>query len=464
MKSCNYLAVILIVCSAQVLAGCTQTGKPPESKGGKSVSSETTVLAVIDTKAKLNMTMPSAPHAGGVASQGVQAPAPEVVFDSRGSKAAYTVEVNGRYQAVINGKPGKEYQKLGPVAFSPDGEHFAHSAQLGSGAWLVVHDGQEGEQYDSVGAIVFSPDSRHIAYEAGKLGKSHIVVDNRISSSWGTYMDTPSFCPDSKSVIYVLDAEEQRKRRMVVTDLTLSMKGFRDGNRINYFAVSSKSRIAAVGGEEGRERLLQFSCAQPEKVTEGPLFEFIGNIVYAPDGETLSYIGKRGGKNFQVFGGKEEPLPSGEPFELPVIRPDYKAIGMILETDQGYQFHQAFERQTGKAKVYDDALWLTYNADSTLHAYAARKGKEWYVVVNGIEGPPFDKVVTPMFSPDGKLIVYRARKDGKRFIVVAEPGGRIIRQHPGYEMVFPQTFTADGKSVAYGVKDGNQLVWKVEKL
>jgi hypothetical protein len=28
--------------------------------------------------------------------------------------------------------------------------------------------------------------------------------------------------------------------------------------------------------------------------------------------------------------------------------------------------------------------------------------------------------------------------------------------------VFPVQFTADGKSIAYGVKDGRQLAWKVE--
>jgi len=40
----------------------------------------------------------------------------------------------------------------------------------------------------------------------------------------------------------------------------------------------------------------------------------------------------------------------------------------------------------------------------------------------------------------------------------------MIRRHPSYEMVFPVVFTADGKSVAYGVKDGRKLIWKVEKL
>jgi len=80
--------------------------------------------------------------------------------------------------------------------------------------------------------------------------------------------------------------------------------------------------------------------------------------------------------------------------------------------------------------------------------------------VSGKEVPVFGQVVTPMFSPDRKFLVYRARKDAKRFVVVAGA----IRQHPAYEQVFLVVFTADGKSVAQGVKDGNKLIWKVEKI
>jgi len=60
--------------------------------------------------------------------------------------------------------------------------------------------------------------------------------------------------------------------------------------------------------------------------------------------------------------------------------------------------------------------------------------------------------------------VYRARQDNKRFVVVADTNGTILKRHQGYDQVFETVFTADGKSVAYGVKDGNQIVWKVEKL
>ena len=85
------------------------------------------------------------------------------------------------------------------------------------------------------------------------------------------------------------------------------------------------------------------------------------------------------------------------------------------------------------------------------------KGQDWFVVVNGKEGPAFDRVVLPVFSPDGKLLVYRARKEGKRFLVVADTAGKTIKQLPAYEQVFQPVFTGDGKSVAYGVKDGNKL-------
>ena len=86
------------------------------------------------------------------------------------------------------------------------------------------------------------------------------------------------------------------------------------------------------------------------------------------------------------------------------------------------------------------------------------------MVANGQAGPAFDRAVAPRFSPDGRFLVYRARQDGKRFVVVADATGKTIRQHPAYEQVFPVQFTADGKSVAYGVKDGLRLRWIVEPL
>ncbi len=67
--------------------------------------------------------------------------------------------------------------------------------------------------------------------------------------------------------------------------------------------------------------------------------------------------------------------------------------------------------------------------------------------------------------PGSREVSYLSCAEGQqRFVVVADANGKVIRQHPSYEQVFPVVFTADGKSVAHGVKDGNKLIWKVEKL
>jgi hypothetical protein len=60
--------------------------------------------------------------------------------------------------------------------------------------------------------------------------------------------------------------------------------------------------------------------------------------------------------------------------------------------------------------------------------------------------------------------VFRARSAGKRFLVVANRLGQILREHPPYEAVWEYRFSPDGKYVGYGVKSGQELWWKVEKI
>ncbi|MDP2158009.1 MAG: hypothetical protein Q8K68_09905 [Nitrospirota bacterium] len=48
--------------------------------------------------------------------------------------------------------------------------------------------------------------------------------------------------------------------------------------------------------------------------------------------------------------------------------------------------------------------------------------------------------------------------------MIADANGKTIMQHPSYEQLFQIAFTTDGRSVSYGVKDGNKLISKVEKL
>jgi len=47
----------------------------------------------------------------------------------------------------------------------------------------------------------------------------------------------------------------------------------------------------------------------------------------------------------------------------------------------------------------------------------------------------YDMIVSPQFSPDGSRLLYRVRKDGKRFVVMADKDGGTVREHPPYDMV-----------------------------
>ena len=83
--------------------------------------------------------------------------------------------------------------------------------------------------------------------------------------------------------------------------------------------------------------------------------------------------------------------------------------------------------------------------------------------------PAYDMAVTPVFSPDGRRIAYRARKGpmekAKRFIVIADADtGKVIKEGPVGDEIWPPVWSADSKTAAYGARIGKELWWKVQAL
>ena len=121
------------------------------------------------------------------------------------------------------------------------------------------------------------------------------------------------------------------------------------------------------------------------------------------------------------------------------------------------------EKKNGK--LYPAVSDLVYSPVGTSYAYVVQRGSQSCIVVNGKEGPGFDGVIDPVFTPDGMRVLYRARKFNKRFIVIADSrDGKTLKQLSGFDEVFQPIFIGDGKTVAYGVRDGDKLIWKVDKL
>lgn len=392
----------------------------------------------------------------------------EAVFSEQGRGVAYIAQKGGDSFVVHNGKPGKPYKEISHLVVSPDGRRVAYSFASNNKLRMVI-DGVEGPIFDDVWDVVFSPDSRHVAYYTKSNDKMRIVLDGKMSEESNSFNSTQLFTTDSGRLAYCIYSDGSQKGRFIISDLQFNKINVKECLDTPFIANRDKTRIALAIEDEGRKRMIDFSFAQPDVITKGPLYDNVDKYDFGSDGTSLAYMADKSGKRYLVLNGKEELMPENMVITSPPqIRPDLKGVGVLLSTNlrsnNNFSLHQAMYKDGSKKKVYANANSLTYNQVTNATAFVAQEGARYFVVVNGKEGPDYDMIVTPMFSLDGKKLVYRARKDGKRFVVVADGTGKVIRQHPQYEMVFSTVFTEDGKSVAYGVKNGQELWWKVEEL
>jgi len=446
-------------------AGCSKKGQESEVKASSpssEVVAETTLLATIADDEKPLGSAATAGHSMDPAVQN-QPVYFQVVFNETGKGVAYIAEKSGQGYVVHNGKAGKPYQSIGSMAVSPDGLRIAYGAQVND-KWRMVIDGKEEVIFDEAGEPVFSPDSRHIAYAARSGEKWQIVLDNTMKAIAGSENIPPVFSADSKMIAYVEKVNDQGESRIVVSKLAFKTESIKESIGVQLLANIDKTKLASVKKNGNQQSVIEFSFSQPDAVKEGSLYDGIDKLTFGSDGISVAYTAKKDGKNYIVLNGREETLPDGDLAGPLVVQPDNKGVGIIMISQDGFFLHQAFFQDGVKENKYEEASALVYSRDGSLHAYTARRGNNWFVVLNGKEGSAFDRVVTPLFSPDSRQLIYRARKDGKRFVVVTDRDGNVINQHPAYEQVFQPVFTADGKSIAYGVKDGNKLIWKVEKL
>jgi len=421
-------------------------------------SSSATVLATLPDVSPPRTT--AAPVVLGLHAPIAVANETEILFPERGGAVTIVVHEEDGSRVVHGGREGKRYAAIGQVVVSPDGSRFAHGA-LAGGRWHMVVDGVEREGFDAVKDPAFSPDGEHVAYQAMDGDLWRLVVDRTASPGTRTRYLAHRFSGDSSRIAFIDDAGGEEKGRLVVSDLAFETPTVVAAAVARFVVDAAGARIAAVSATGGGQRVLTLGFDAPERVTSGPAYDAVSGIVLGPDG-SLAHVAERSGKRFMVLNGKEEPFPAGELRGVPVVRPGGPSIAALVQVAGRVRLQRFFAAGGGEGAWYDDAEDLVFSADGRSLAFAARRGPSWSVVVDGNEGPPFDRVVTPLFGPDGKVVVYRARKDGRRFVVVANADGTTKARHPAFDQVFPARYASDGRSIAYGVVEGRQVLWKVE--
>ena len=94
-------------------------------------------------------------------------------------------------------------------------------------------------------------------------------------------------------------------------------------------------------------------------------------------------------------------------------------------------------------------------------AYAGSKNEnKFVVVVDGQEGPPYDGIIkgTPVFSPDGKRVVYGVTQDDKCRVILEG------QQGPEYKLIHNISFSPDGKHLVYIANKDNYWFFVVDGL
>ena len=129
----------------------------------------------------------------------------------------------------VDGSQQKTYAAIEHLSVSSDGSHVAYTAKLTHGDWVLVVDGVEGPSCGKIGspvpnegdikkvplrALFFSPDGKHYAYTAEVAKQNILFVDGKEIGRYAK-LAVPVFSPDGQHVAVWAKAEN---REFVVLD------------------------------------------------------------------------------------------------------------------------------------------------------------------------------------------------------------------------------------------------------
>lgn len=334
-------------------------------------------------------------------------------------------EKEGKHFWIIDGKVYGPYVYDGGGTFrlTPDGKHFAFTALKGKwgaeGQSVVINDNQ-GEFYDDVSFPVFSPDGNHYAYIGLKKDKNKrfVILDGEIV---GAHLDasSPTFSPDSKHFAYI--AED------------------------------------TVENPLGGEYIISYIVLDGEKKYK---FDDISSFAFDENGKHIKYFGREefGKQWFLIIDGRKVKSYNFD-FIFLLNWDYYQAYNKTREYEKGGGYYKDYFLVTNDKEIGPYAVSpanLTFSPNSEHFAFIGDKEKKEFIVIDGEEFGPYDRVGLFAFSPDSEHFAYAAMKEGKSFIVIDGKESKPF-DTPIYNVSF--TFSSDSKHLAYtAVREGKQFV------
>jgi hypothetical protein len=384
----------------------------------------------------------------------------DVFFSRDGRSVAVILRKDGKAFFSINGRISAPYEDVRDLIFRNGHGGYAFAASK-NGKVCVIVDGKEGALYDGMDKPIFAPDGR-VVYQASRNEKWHVVSGTQESVPLDEFSPVLVVSNDGK-ISYVERNITTKKSRLRVCDMDLS--NCAKGKEYDFIpsseSNSSLSHLAYVVSKGGKMSVVTADLRKPglaEK--EVPQYDRVLSVGLSPGGEHSAFLVRRGKNTLLVKDGIESPAPAFDMSLDVVVAENGRIFCSGAVKDKVIALVDGKQIDKGYREIYSP----TFSAGGDHFAFAAGIDPVNFIVVDGAAGPEFDKVVNPHFSPDGSRIVYRARRKGERFVVVADLRGRTLREFPPYEAIWDANFYPDGKSVGYGVRKGPELWWIVEDL
>jgi WD40 repeat protein len=212
--------------------------------------------------------------------------------------------------------------------------------------------------------------------------------------------------------------------------------------------------LAVLVGLSCRGMALGAAATQPE-VRESSMgkigaYDAVKVVVLSGDGRHVAFIGVRGNQQIVVRDGVESA-----PWHWVV--PSSLVLGM-----DGLRCGYVVQNAANSVAVVDGIALPACNAIGANRIALTRTGKRYayasqlgpgegaQLVFDGVSGPIYDAVDSPVFSADGAHLAYRATKGKQQFVVLDGQPQKMVDQISDATMVF----SPDGKHLAYAAVDG----------
>jgi WD40 repeat protein len=130
------------------------------------------------------------------------------------------------------------------------------------------------------------------------------------------------------------------------------------------------------------------------------------------------------------------------------ISSDLRRVACVVQLEQGMAVLERGEF----GKSYDAIEQLEFSPDGRSLIYRAKRDGKWLVIRDGVEGKAYDTIRAVKFSPDSRHLAYSARAGGKSFIFLDGIEG------PEYSSISAPAFSPDGTLAYMARRQGRWIV------